>query len=106
MTTLETKLVSLFDFYSHFSSGFGTDSGTQLEEDCKPIKVEDADGRHFVKLERVDEVVPQLEDEAEKLYRMLDVTKAGLSNYHNSILMNQCRRSLLLPRLGIPNQLG
>ena len=82
MNTLEAKLVGLFDFYSHFSSGFGTDSGTQLEEDCKPIKVEDADGRDFVKLERVDDVVPQLEDEAEKLYRMLDVTKAGLSNYH------------------------
>jgi hypothetical protein len=63
-----------------FSSGLGTDSATQLEEDCKPIKVEDGDGRDFVKLERVDDVVPTVEDEAEKIYRMLDVTKAGLSN--------------------------
>jgi hypothetical protein len=48
-------------------------------EDCGPTKVEDVD---FVKLERVDEVMPKVEDEAEKLYRMLDVTKAGLSHNH------------------------
>ena len=80
MNTLETKLVGLSDFHYHFF--VRTDSSTQLEEDCKPTKVEDTDERDFVKLERVDEVVPKAEGEAEKLYRMLDVTKAGHSNNH------------------------
>ncbi|KIM42680.1 hypothetical protein M413DRAFT_26695 [Hebeloma cylindrosporum] len=46
-----------------------------LMEDCKPTKVEDCDGRDLIKLERVDDVLPKGDDDSEKLYRMLDVTK-------------------------------
>jgi len=111
MSTLEAKLVGLFLLFPPiFRSDLVLTVARirkQLPQDCKPTKVEDPDGHNFVKVERVDEVMPQVEDEAEKFYRMLDVTKAGVVEYPpiHSILMNKFSRSSLLLSLSIMNQL-
>ena len=107
MSTLEAKLVGLFLLFPPIFRPDPVLTVTrirkQLPEDRKPTKVEDPDGHNFVKVERVDEVMPQVEDEAEKFYRILDVSKAGVVEYSpiHSILMNKFRRSSFLLRLSI-----